>query len=142
MKFAAILVALFTVGCGSSPVAPSTPPTDLTYAINLPGLVEVQSLLVQYPNGLHLSPVDAQTLYDRRAFYGGTPNVYAGAVTPTAWIGGNPYHGVGVVIAPFAVASVPIFKSTDWPDSNGQPFSGNPTTRFAWLGRFVYVPSS
>ena len=42
---------------------------------------------------------------------------------------------------PVYVASVPIFRATDWPDSHGQPFGGNPAVRFAWLGRFVYVPS-
>lgn len=135
-----MFMLILTVAC-ATPTTPSAtpaqvPPIPLTYAINVPTLAIATAALVQYPNGIHLAPVAAQAQYDYSAVYG-APNVYYGPAAPTTAI----YRGVGIVVAPLAIASVPTFAASDWPDASGQPFGGSaPTQQYVWLGRFVFTP--
>jgi hypothetical protein len=117
----------------SATVATNRAEILLTYAINLPDPYEVAALAGQYPDGVRLSPVAAQAQYDRTAAYGGTPNVYAG---PGPVYG--QYQNVGIVIAPYAVASQPAFRADEWPDEYGRPLGNvSPETLYVWVGRFA-----
>lgn len=137
MRTMIIAAALLAVGCGNStPLAPTTTVTptttvqDITYTINVPSLGLTQQLLTAYPDGVYLSPIAAQAAYNYSDAYQGTPNVYAGEV----WR--SEYYLTGIVIAPIAVASLPHFPASMWPDNFGLYPTG---VEYRWLGRFAYT---
>lgn len=128
-----LLVSL-TLACNALPVAPTPEQRALipvAYDINVPAVSYVQRYTESWPNGVFLSPVEAQHDYDFTASYKGTPNVYAGTQSPAC----NSYNGVGIVIAPLSVASVRTFTAAQWPTLTGL----DPTATYQWVGRFVYA---
>lgn len=134
MKFAAMFVALFTIGCSHGalePTAPEKPKAQLemSYAINVPVLADLQAFRGQFPDGVHLSPVAAQGRWDYTNAYGGTPNAYYGATAPPC----PNFFNTGIIIAPYAAASKDLFTAADWP---GIGLEAGLT--YAWVGRFTY----
>lgn len=123
-----------SVGCTSSPTSPTTTITakpatsEIGYAINVPDSAVVASLIRTYPNGVKMSPYEAQARWNYTAAYGGSPNVYYGESAPHC-----EYVGVGIVVAPMHVATMNEFTSADWP---GVLEIG---LTYAWVGRFTYT---
>lgn len=137
MKRILLLLAVAATACaGPAPLAPARANgpdvIDITYAINIPNPVTVQALVAQFPNGVRTPPTEAQRVWNYTANYGGTPNVYFGAMAPPL----GTYVGVGIVVAPLAIASKEHFQASEWPDAYGQ---SRPNTAYEWLGRFVYT---
>ena len=121
--------------CGTvaQPVSPSPTPehvSEVDYDINIPSVSTAMALKFSYPNGVHLSPLDAQRQWDYTAAYGGSPNVYYGETAPAC-----EYQGVGIVVAPHSVAGLATFHAADWPGLGWLP-----NVLYVWVGRFVYVP--
>lgn len=148
-----VLVALFAVGCGSSPTAPtataaaplvagattitvpSTPTLrhEIDYDINIPFIGVAQQLIEQFhPHGaVYTAPITAQSTWDYRKEYGGSANAYYG---PLAGENGQ-YIMTGIAIAPINVARVDTFLGADWPGIGLEPY-----TTYTWVGHFVYTP--
>lgn len=125
-----LLVCLFCVGCGAVPVAPTpatVPPTPFAYAINVPDTQLAQTLRAYYPQGVHVSPIEAQAHFDYTATYGGTPNVYYGPVAPPC----QSYVNTSIIIAPQGAAGKRTFTSVDWPGAHLD--SG---VTYEWVGGF------
>lgn len=133
-RITAMIGAITVWGCGTvpSPVSP-TPvverQAEVDYDINVPSPQLAASLRFQYPNGVHVSPLDAQRQWDYTAAYGGSPNVYYGETAPAC-----EYLGVGIVVAPHAVAGLATFHAGDWPGLGWEP-----GVTYVWVGRFVYA---
>lgn len=131
---AVLIAALVSLACSSPASMPSSVKAapvfrDMDYDINIPfpGIAHV--LQSDYPNGIRIAPMEAQRAYDYTAAYLGTPNVYFGETAPQCQ-----YPGVGIVVAPRAVASVAQFGARDWP---GLTLDAGVT--YVWVGRFVYT---
>lgn len=133
MKFAAALVIVLSAAACSTPTAPTTvepaAQLEITYAINISDLAESLRLKQQYPNGVRMSPVEAQARWDYTAAYGGSPNVYYGATAPC-----HEYIRVGIVVAPYGAASSEPFTAAQWPG-----IGLDPTVPYYWIGRFEYA---
>lgn len=135
-------IALLSLACGSTkgtalaptPIEPT--PIVITYAINIPDAQLVRELLTDHPNGVAMSPIQAQVTWDYTSFYG-VANVYYGPNAPNLTAAGtSPFSGTGIVVAPISVANTMRFTGAEWPVvAGGLPLS----TTFTWLGRFVYV---
>jgi hypothetical protein len=131
-----VLSVVLCSACGSSPLtAPTTiiqPPAvrELAYAINIPLLLDLQRLKLQYPDGIHIAPLAAQGRWDYSVWYGGTPNVYAGPIAPRC----QNFFNTGIVVAPRAVAGMDTFTALDWP---GIGLDAGVT--YAWTGRFTFA---
>lgn len=130
------LVAALTVACtgskdltGPSTVSLPTQTRFLTYDINIPDPKLAVQLRGQYPDGVQMSPMSAQRVWDYTQAYGGSPNVYFGDTSPRC-----EYIRAGIVVAPRAVAAVDTFTSLDWPGIGLEP-----GTTYRWLGRFAYA---
>lgn len=139
LLYVGVLLLGCCIGCSAAvtPSAPSAPVdvvTTIQYAINVPHMATLQTLVAQYGASVALSPVDAQQRFDYRADYAGSPNVYAGSVAP--W--GDTYRNTGIVIAPLSAASALTFTGADWPTLYGS----TPNARYTWQGRFVYTEAS
>lgn len=126
------LCAIFgSLGCsqqgpmGPSIVKPARPNVPVGFDINIPESKITQVWAIQYPNGIKISPVEAQQKWNFTAAYGGTPNVYYGPQSPKC-----EYWMVGITVAPFSVASKLTFTSLDWPIFE-------PGEVYEWVGRFV-----
>jgi hypothetical protein len=133
-----ILLALFCSACSShGGVAAPTPVqivrSELAYEIHIPDANLAYTLLVAHPNGVEMSPVEAQRQYDFTSAYRNTPNVYAGFPRPAY----SAYQFDSIVIAPYAIASVVSFPASAWPDQYGR-FPLN--TEYTWVGHFVDYP--
>lgn len=131
LLIAAIVVVFAAAGCsGSLATAPTplvTPKVNVPvgFDINIPTSKVASVYQMQYPQGVKMSPVEAQNRWDYTAAYGGTPNVYYGSTSPKC-----EYNLVGIVVAPYSVASKPTFTASEW--SIFEP--GNV---YEWVGRFV-----
>ena len=143
LRIVMLIVACLSVVWSGACASPTQPTTiaivtrDLSYTINVPTMAATLIWQAAYPDGVRMAPVTAQSRFDYTPEYHGTPNVYAGA---TIAGGLRTYTGTGIVVAPYAVASVPTFPATAWPDPiTGKPFGGDPNVEYAWLGRFVYA---
>lgn len=127
------LVTLTLSACGVvSPVAPTVaaPVTHtLAYDINVPDVALSLQLRGEFPDGVRMAPVAAQAHWDYTRTYGGSPNVYYGAVGPQC----PTYVRTGIVIAPLSAASKPTFTSADWP---GGGLEAGVT--YEWVGRFAF----
>lgn len=132
-RLASLLVLVAVSACGSSPVAPAPTPaasvTFITYTINIPSSTVAFTLRQTYPDGIRLSPLDAQRQYDYTAMYGGSPNVYFGETAPAC-----EYVNTGIVVAPRIVAGMSTFTALDWP---GIGLDAGKT--YGWLGRFAFT---
>lgn len=128
------VACLTLAGCNHvSPVAPTVvpvPPSQVTYAINIPEVLLAHSLAAQWPNGIRLSPLDAQRQYDYTATYKGSPNVYYGETAPMVCT----YENAGIVVAPRTIAGMSQFTALDWPG-----IGLDPGITYEWLGRFAYA---
>lgn len=127
-----LLCAIFgSLGCaqqgpmGPSTIKPARPNVPVGFDINIPESKITAVWWVQYPNGIKISPVEAQRKWDFTAAYGGTPNVYYGPSAPKC-----EYQMVGITVAPYSVASMLTFTSADWPIFE-------PGNTYEWVGRFV-----
>lgn len=132
-----VLLAVVANACGSSPMAvtpiakPATVAT-IQYAINVPSTLMVQQLQQAHPNGVQLSPIEAQLEFDYRCQYRGAPNVYWGPTAPPQAV----YQQTGITVAPVSAAGKLTFGPEDWPAYA----SANPgITAFTWLGQFTYA---
>ena len=133
MKFIWIMVVLVMGGCSytkSTGPSPVVAPQSITYAINIPDPIKARALVGAYPNGVLEAPRQAQNDWNYTATYLGSPNVYYGELAPPNCT----YPGVGIVVAPQAVASVETFTSLDWPGIGLEP-----GITYQWLGRFGYT---
>jgi hypothetical protein len=137
-----VAALLLTIGCSSpthptttarSSVEPLRTPITITYAINIPYADAAHALEAQHPDGVNLSPVQAQETFNFTDAYHGTPNVYYGPLAPPV----GRYVFVGIVVAPRAVAERQQFLQREWPDGCGRQYPGD--TVCAWLGRFAYA---
>ena len=134
MKYLLIITTLVMGACsytksGTAP-SPVVTPQSITYAINIPDPIKARALVDAYPNGVLEAPRQAQNDWNYTATYLGSPNVYYGELAPPNCT----YPGVGIVVAPQAVASVETFTSLDWPNIGLEP-----NVTYQWLGRFVYT---
>lgn len=132
-----LLAALVTANCGgNNALAPSAveapapkAPTQISYDINLPDQQMVANMTSAYPNGVtDMTPVQAQAKFDYTQYYG-TPNVYAGPVMPNVDL--NVYQGIGILIAPLAVASKMTFLGSEWGAME------NKSATYSWIGHFT-----
>lgn len=128
-----VTVLLATVACGqASPAAPSAPSPApqavFQYDINIPDLSLVLQLQNQYPQGVVLSPVEAQVRYDYTNTYG-TANVYGGEINLST-------GSAGFATAPAGVASKRQFEAREWPLGT---VGLSPDTICSWLGHFVFA---
>lgn len=135
--FAVLLLLAATSACsqGVNPLAPTVSPAEtpkvITYAINIPDADLARKLQAQFPDGIAVPPIVAQVEYDFTSTYHGS-NVYYGPNAPQP----GAYVGVGIVVAPTAVADRLNFTAADWPAmAVGLPSD----TPFSWLGRFVFT---
>jgi hypothetical protein len=130
MKTLILSIAMLCGACASAPAhpapVPDAAPVAIQYAINIPSAVIANQLNGQYPNGVTLSPIEAQRKFDFTSTYH-TPNVYYGIQAPPP----GAYIGVGIVVAPLLAASKATFTSADWP--------GICASTCTWLGRFAYA---
>lgn len=133
-KLLLAITMLMVMGCSSKgslgPTSPSPTPIEVTYAINVPDANFASKMSTQFPDGYLQPPVEAQRVFDFRSTYWGAPNVYYGETAPPQ----TDYYGVGITVAPLAVASKETFYGREW-----QPFSNRPDTLFEWVGRFAYA---
>lgn len=131
MKQFIVAIATATAACGSSPVAPApVQPRQLlavSYDINIPVVAVADQLNGAFPQGISVTPVQAQHDYDYTAVYGGTPNVYAG---PS--VDASRYLSAGILVAPLAAASKMRFTSADWPDAGLRDDAD-----YTWVGHFT-----
>lgn len=131
------LAMMALMACAQAPSAPSHSSTvrvshELNYDINVPDPVLAQTLQTQLPAPVHVPPIQAQTTWNFTAAYGAA-NVYYGPSAPPQGV----YRGVGIVVAPLAVAGKETFLGFEWPQVTG----GYPSTdEWVWAGRFVYTP--
>lgn len=128
-----VCVSLILAACSSSPTGPTTLTAkpalrELDYDINIPDITTTLALQRAYPNGTQTPPVIAQGRWNYTAAYGGSPNVYYGEIAPKC-----EYFRVGIVVAPYRVASMETFTSSDWP---GVLEAG---VTYTWVGRFVFA---
>lgn len=135
----ALALAVVVSACGAStadPVAPTRTVAvkhTIAYDINVPDAALAQQLQTQLPSPVLVSPIQAQTTWNFTAAYGAA-NVYYGPTAPPVGM----YDGVGIVVAPVAVAGKATFFGFDWPGVT----SGYPSTdEWQWTGRFVYTPA-
>lgn len=130
-----IPVALLTVACSNSPMAPTSrtapakAPLEMDYDINIPSSAAAFEFRYQFPDGIRTSPLDAQHRWDYTVEYKGSPNVYFGETAPHCQ-----YPGVGIVVAPHSVAGLSTFTAADWP---GIGLEAGAT--YVWVGRFKYT---
>lgn len=137
-----VVLSLSFVSCGAQnqSIASPTPPAVkqavqvIQYAINVPEAIWTQELQTFHPDGVQLSPIEAQLQWDFSCEYAGAPNVYFG---PTAPPNQDAYSFTGIVVAPATVAGELNFTGAEWPQ-----IASSPDERFTWLGRFVYVVPS
>lgn len=126
-----LCAVLGSLGCsqqgpmGPSTIKPARPNVPVGFDINIPTSKITQVWAIQYPNGIKISPVEAQRKWDYSAAYYGTPNVYYGPQAPKC-----EYWMVGITVAPLSVASKMTFTSSDWPIFE-------PGYTYEWIGRFV-----
>lgn len=134
MKQMIVIAALLTAACSSNLTGPTTIQAPkvtnipIGFDINIPDIAVVQRMKLTYPQGITISPIEAQRKWDYTAAYGGTPNVYAGTVSPHC----TPYVMTGIVIAPLAAASALNPTPGQWSVLEaGQTYE--------WVGNFVYT---
>jgi hypothetical protein len=105
-----VAALLLTIGCSSpthptttarSSVEPLRTPITITYAINIPYADAAHALEAQHPDGVNLSPVQAQETFNFTDAYHGTPNVYYGPLAPPV----GRYVFVGIVVSSFCSAN-------------------------------------
>lgn len=132
----ALLSACSSKGNALAPTPIEQAPNVITYAINIPDAHLAQQLTAQFPKGITIPPIVAQVEYDYTSTYG-VSNVYYGPQGPNLTANGtSPFNGTGIVVAPASVADEMIFTGSEWPVvAAGLPLS----TRFTWVGRFVYA---
>jgi hypothetical protein len=134
-----LIVASLNIACAggstsASPIPTASPRaiTQMSFAINVPEVALVNEMNNQNPNGVKMSPVEAQSRWDYTSYYNGSPNVYLGEVGPAVQAS---YGGVGIVVAPYAIASRGTFNcselsSTMYPD---------PKEVCEWVGHFAFA---
>ena len=125
MKRWLVLGCLVVGGC-ASPAAPTLPsPTaDIAYDINIFNQQTYQGDVAAYPNGVRMGPIRAGLTFPESFVYWGIAAPPPGAVI-----------NAGVVIAPVSVAQEDTFLGTEWPSL----YRDEATTRFIWVGHFVYT---
>jgi hypothetical protein len=134
MRSTVIVIALSTAACAVQPTGPSeikkAPAiVEMAYAINVPVLADLQVYRSQFPGGVRLSPIAAQSRWDYTRAYGGSPNVYYGNTAPKC----QNYFWTSIVIAPYGAASKDAFTSVDWPNAGLDQ-----GVTYAWSGYFTY----
>lgn len=126
-----LLILAAMSGCSNGPAGPTAvTPTPavrtIGYDINVPIIEAVMVYKASFPDGINITPVEAQARYDYSDAYRGSPNVYFGATAPKC----QQYIGTGIVVAPHHVATMLTFTSKDWPILE-------PGYTYTWVGRFV-----
>lgn len=121
-------------GSGNNLAGPSTVSVakqvrPMAFDINIPDPALAVRLRGQYPDGVQMSPLQAQRTWDYTSAYGGSPNVYFGETSPKC-----EYIRAGIVVAPRAVAGADTFTSLDWPGIGLVPGD-----TYRWVGRFAFA---
>lgn len=129
-----MLSVINSIACSKFPIAPSmlSNPTEreMDYDINVPSPQLANQFRNQYPNGVRVGPIEAQSTWDYSNEYGGSPNVYFGETSPDQLN----YQFTGIVVAPFTAASKNRFTWRDWPSLHGLERD----VTYVWVGRFTF----